>query len=582
MADTIDTLRAVARAWMDTDPDPATREATRLLLEQDDEVQLRECFGARLQFGTAGLRGALGPGPNRMNRALVRRVATGLRNYLLDTVEDARTRGVVIAFDGRHGSTDFAEDTAALLADVGFRVWLMDEVAPTPCLAHAVVYQGACAGVMVTASHNPPGDNGYKVYWGDGAQIVPPHDAGISAAIDVLADFDPAAIGDLEAHRAAGRVTAPPDEVRQDYLARVQALRVHDQTGLRIVYTAMHGVGAATVREVLTAAGYTDLHFVPEQEHPDGDFPTVSFPNPEEPGALDLAFSLAGQVDADIILANDPDADRLAVAVPDGKGGWRQLTGNQVGCLLADDLLTSGRDDGRRPMVATTIVSSRLLQRLAKHHGAAYVETLTGFKWIAHAALDHEATGGRFVMGYEEALGYSVGDVARDKDGVSAVLLFADLAARCKARGVSVREHLTAQYRQHGLHASLQHSVKLPGSEGKARIAEAMATLRRDPPAELGGLPVVRFADVSTGEARDMASGAIEPVGLPRSNVLAWTLSDGSQVLARPSGTEPKIKFYGEVREPLGSEESLEDGEARAHGRVAALVAELTERAGLP
>jgi len=570
-------LRAAALEWLRTDPDPATRTTLQDWLDTNDEHALREAFGRRLAFGTAGLRGPLGPGPGAMNRALVRRVAAGLARYLLDTVPDAAERGVTIGFDGRHGSLDFARDTAAVLADHGIPSQLFDQVVPTPRLSHAVVALGACAGVMVTASHNPPGDNGYKVYWGDGAQIVPPHDAGISAAIDALQDFDPRQVGDIEAHRAAGRVTLPPRSVTQDYFARLQGLRVHDAAPIRVVYTAMHGVGATSVVRALKEAGYEDVHLVAEQADPDGDFPTVSFPNPEEPGALDLSLQLARAVDADLIVANDPDADRLAVAVPDGQGGWRQLSGNQVGCLLADDLLTHGPQDAGR-LVATTIVSSRMLQVLAQAHDAAYAETLTGFKWIAHQALAHR---GRFVMGYEEALGYSVGDLVRDKDGVSAITLFVDLAAWCKARGVSVLDHLEALYRTHGLFVSEQRSVKLPGAEGRDRIAQAMATLREQSPTSLGGLPVRRVTDVLEGTVRTLTDGSVAPCPLPRSNVLAWTLSDGSQVLARPSGTEPKIKFYGEVREGLQAQDSLADGEVRASARVGALVSEIIGLSGL-
>lgn len=580
MSDAATALRAAAQAWLDTDPDPASRATLAGWLESGDDAVLREAFGARLSFGTAGLRGPLRPGPNGMNRALVRRVAAGLAAHLLATVPDATSRGVTLGYDGRHGSREFAEDTATVLADRGIPSQLFDDVVPTPRLAHAIVYTGACAGVMVTASHNPPGDNGYKVYWGDGAQIVPPHDTGISAAIDALGDFDPREIGDFEAHVRAGRIRTPSSEVDADYFARVQGLRVHEAGPVRVVYSAMHGVGTESVVRALREAGYDDIHPVPEQAEPDGDFPTVAFPNPEEPGALDLSLQLAGAVDADLIVANDPDADRLAVAVPDGEGGWRQLSGNQVGCLLADDLLTHGpQDEGR--MVATTIVSSRLLQRLARAHGATYAETLTGFKWIAHAAIRHARDGGRFVMGYEEALGYSVGELVRDKDGVSAVLLFVDLVSRCKADGVSVLERLAELYRTHGLHVTDLRSVKLPGTEGKARIAAAMASLRATSPTSLGGQEVVRFVDVLEGTELDRTTGARTPCSLPRSNVLAWSLADGSQVLARPSGTEPKIKFYVEVREVLSADEPVSDGEVRARRRVGALLDEIVTASGL-
>ncbi|MFK7931348.1 MAG: phospho-sugar mutase [Myxococcota bacterium] len=574
-------LRQTAREWMSSDPDPVTRARVQAWLDSDDLDSLKEAFGARLQFGTAGLRGPIGPGPGAMNRALVRRVAAGLAQYLLDTVGDACQSGVVIGYDARHGSLEFAQDTASVLADRGIPSRIFDEVVPTPRLAHAIVETQGCAGVMVTASHNPPGDNGYKVYWADGAQIVPPHDVGISAAIDGLTGFDPREVGDYAAHCASGRIGPVPASVTEDYFRRVQGLRVHRGSSLRIVYTAMHGVGTESVVRALNEAGYDDVHLVAEQAEPDGDFPTVAFPNPEEPGALDLSYAVASRVQADLIVANDPDADRLAVAVPDGSGGWRQFTGNQVGCLLADDLLTHGESDGRTRLVATTVVSSRLLSRIADAHGAAYTETLTGFKWIAHAALKHEAVGGRFVLGYEEALGYSAGDVARDKDGVSAVLLFADLAAWCKSKGRSMVEHLTALYRRYGVHSSVQRSIKLPGAEGRAQIDAAMHRLRSNPLTELDGLRVVRFVDILARTITDPVTGAVRPYELPPSNVLAWTLEDGSQVLARPSGTEPKIKFYGEVREILADSDTLQDGERRAIGRVNSLVSRLVNAADL-
>ncbi|MCB9693160.1 MAG: phospho-sugar mutase [Alphaproteobacteria bacterium] len=565
-------LRALAEAWMATDPDPDTRAATAAML--DDPEALERCFGARLQFGTAGLRGALGPGPNRMNRALVRRVSAGLAAYVGAQAPGGR---VVIGFDGRNGSREFAEDTARVLGEAGLDVMLFDEVCPTPVLAHAVVFVGAAAGVMVTASHNPPEDNGYKVYWSNGAQIVAPHDAGISAAIDAV--DTPMGVPELADLRAAGIVREVPPEAHADYLARVKALRVHPDapTGLRIVYTAMHGVGTATVREVMEDVGYT-LTLVAAQAEPDGDFPTVRFPNPEEPGALDLAKALAAEVDADIVVANDPDADRLAVVVPTADG-WRQLSGNEVGCLLAEDLLANGPTDRER-LVATTIVSSTLLSRIAAAHGAVYAETLTGFKWIANAAIPFDADGGRFVMGYEEALGYSVGDVVRDKDGVSAVLLFCDLAAHLKQRGETVLDALEALYRQHGVHAARQVSLKGPGAEGARRIQALMARLRDKELATLAGRDVVTRTDVLTGTRIDLQTGDLQRVDLPKSNVLAWTLDDGSRVLARPSGTEPKIKFYYEAVVRMADGERLDAAEARAQARVDQLVAAFEQYAG--
>ncbi|MCB9524505.1 MAG: phospho-sugar mutase [Myxococcales bacterium] len=569
-------LRAHAQAWLADDPDPITRANTQALLDQDDVAGLQACFGERLAFGTAGLRGPLGPGPNRMNEALVRRVAAGLGDYLLAQPLDAKARGVAIGFDGRHGSKKFAAATARVLAGLGIPSFLFDDVVPTPQLAHALVALNCAAGVMVTASHNPPQDNGYKVYWANGAQIIEPHDEGISACIDRYASLAQVATSALADLKAAGVVRPVPADVKAAYLKAVDGLRVYGgPTDLRIVYTAMHGVGAALVREVLTRNGYTDLHFVPEQAEPDADFPTVAFPNPEEPGALDLAMALAAKVGADVIVANDPDADRLAVAVPNGAGGWRQLTGNQVGQLIAAELLASNDRPDR--LVATTIVSSGMLGQLAKAHGATCVETLTGFKWIANAAL---AWPGEFVMGYEEALGYSVGPVVRDKDGVSATLILADIAARAKAEGATLLDRVADLYRRMGLYATRQKSLTLPGSEGKARIEAIMDGLRREPPKVLAGVAVAQIRDILTGEARS-ADGAVTPIDLPSSNVLAFDLANGSRVLARPSGTEPKIKFYFEVRSTLGAGEALAAGEARAGTELDALQADFLAQAGV-
>lgn len=569
------TLRERAAAWMQRDPDPTTRVATERLLASDDEAALEAHFGARLQFGTAGLRGEMGPGPNRMNRLLVQRVTAGLADYLLANLPDARQRGVVVAYDGRILSDVFARDVAGVLAARGLRVHLATGTVPTPFCSFSVVELGAAAGVMVTASHNPPRDNGYKVYWGDGAQIVPPHDDGISEAIDAVEASGPAP---SEAQLAA--LVAPiPREIEDRYFARIHALRVHAHSGVRVVYTAMHGVGRDFVRRALTEAGHHDVHEVVEQAEPDGRFPTVAFPNPEEPGAMDLSLALAHKVGADVVIANDPDADRLAVALPTAEGGYRVLSGNQVGVLFAADLLAHGAGHGR-PMVATTIVSTAMLQRLAAAAGADYAETLTGFKWIAHRAMQHDAAGGRFVVGFEEALGYSAGSVVRDKDGVSAALLFVDLVAACKAAGRTVWDLLEQLYRTHGLYLGGQHSVKLPGASGQARIQAVLEALRRSPPDTLGGVEVAAERDLTRGTGR-RRDGTPLVIDLPRSDVLAYDLVDGSRVLVRPSGTEPKIKLYFEVREQVDPGETLAAAEQRAQDRIRRLSADLLSRTGL-
>ena len=412
---------------------------------------------------------------------------------------------------------------------------------------------------MVTASHNPPQDNGYKVYWRNGAQIITPHDTGISAAIEQVKGCpDP---GDHTGEPI-------PEAVWSDYLDRVLSLRVRPQTGIRAVYTAMHGVGWKPLSAVLQAAGHTDVHPVVAQRDPDADFPTVTFPNPEEEGALDLAIEEAQRIGADLIVANDPDADRLAVALQSRSGTWEMLTGNQVGALLAEELLTHGPMHPRR-LVATTIVSTTLLRRIAEKHGAICGETLTGFKWLANLAILHD---GPFVIGFEEALGYSVGDVVRDKDGISAALILLDLASNLKARGQTLWDAWKRIDQRYGAHRSTQIAIKMEGAEGAEAIQGAMKALRENPPTELADSAVIRLRDVQSRVSMDCKTGASTQIPLPHSNVLEFTLEDNSRILARPSGTEPKIKFYVEV--VAGTAEAAE---SRLHEVVAAV----RERTGL-
>jgi phosphomannomutase len=568
-------LLARARAWVASDPDPATRAEAERLIESGDAAELKRAFGARLHFGTAGLRGRIGPGPGQMNRALVRRVTAGLGDYLVEQVPDARVRGVVIGFDGRHGSREFAADAAGVLGDRGFQVHLFPEVVATPVLSYAARDLGCAAGIMVTASHNPPQDNGYKVYWANAAQIIPPHDTGISAAIDRITET-PGVSGDHPP-------THIDDALIERYHDDVQALRVHPEPGgeLSIVYTAMHGVGTPFVEEALSRAGYTAVHRVDAQCTPDGDFPTVSFPNPEEPGALDLATARAEEVGAGLIVANDPDADRLAVAVPDGAGGWTQLTGNQIGCLLADDLLQNGDPEGAR-LVATTVVSSPMLAQIAALHGADYAETLTGFKWLANRGAQYESeAGGRFVFGYEEALGYSAGGLVRDKDGVSAVLLLCDLAAACRRAGGSLVDRWRGLCARVGaVFDSSQKSLVLPGAEGQAQIAAIMARLRAEPPTEIAGTPVATLRDVQAGTATTLETGETARIDLPPTNLLAFDLADGARVLVRPSGTEPKLKFYFQARVPYADGGDWGAAVAAAAARLDALREDVVGRLG--
>jgi phosphomannomutase len=561
-------FREAAEAWLSEDPDPKTAAELRALIDRADKRddaalrELRESFDGHLQFGTAGLRGVLGPGPQRMNRVLVRKVTAGLAAYLRERGTDATKRGVVVAHDARHNSRVFAEDTARVLAGAGIKVYLAHRPWPTPTTAWAVTDLGAAAGVMVTASHNPPEYNGYKVYWDNGAQIIPPHDKGIADSIFREQDRGPSnklPMPDLDDARKRGMVVDLDESLHDRYLAAVAALRAQpalDGSRLIIAYTPLHGVGAASVEPALERAGFPRVHTEETQRKGDPDFPTVRFPNPEEKGAMDRVLELARRCSADLVLANDPDADRLCVAVPD-EGSYRVLTGDQVGALLADYLLEVGPKDKR--MVATTVVSSQLLSFLAQAAGADYRETLTGFKWIGNAAMDYERDhNGRFVMGYEEALGYSVGPLVRDKDGVSACVIFAELVAWNRARGKTVLDHLDDIYRRVGLFVTEQMSLTKPGSEGLAEINAAMTRFRSKPPTELAGFAVEQVVDLAAGEG-----------GLPPSDVLVFKLAGGRRIIMRPSGTEPKLKSYYEVRVPVDAGESIADARVRGLAELA-------------
>ncbi|MHB9759199.1 phospho-sugar mutase [Streptomyces sp. BYX5S] len=537
-----------AKTWLAEDPDPETREELAKLIEATDLDALAERFSGTLQFGTAGLRGELGAGPMRMNRSVVIRAAAGLAAYLK---AQGHTDGVVvIGYDARHKSADFARDTAAVMVGAGLRAALLPRPLPTPVLAFAIRHLGAVAGVEVTASHNPPRDNGYKVYLGDGSQIVPPADAEIAARIDAVASLH-------DVPRPESGWETLGDEVLTAYLARTDAvLAPGSARTARTVYTAMHGVGKDTLLAAFARAGFPEPVLVPEQAEPDPDFPTVAFPNPEEPGAMDLSFATARSLSEapDLIIANDPDADRCAVAVPDG-GAWRMLRGDEVGALLAAHLVRRGVTG----VLAESIVSSSLLGRIAGAAGLPYEETLTGFKWIARVE------GLRY--GYEEALGYCVDpEGVRDKDGITAALLVTELASELKEQGRTLLDALDDLALAHGLHATDQLSVRV---EDLSVIANAMRRLREAPPVELAGLAVSRADDLSEGEG-----------GLPPTDGLRYVL-DGARVVVRPSGTEPKLKCYLEVVVPVADRASLGAARAEARDRLTALKRDLSSAAGI-
>jgi phosphomannomutase len=540
---------------MNDDPSEETRTEIASLLARNNDAanaELKERFAGPLEFGTAGLRGVLGAGESRMNRAVVLRTTHGLGNALLAAFPDARERGVAIGFDGRRLSRTFAEDTACALAALGIRAHLYADVVPTPITSFTVKDLRAVAGVMVTASHNPPEYNGYKVYWANSAQIIPPVDAEIARAIEQAPAAKDVPRLDIDEARKRGLVSTVADGVIAAYDREIDALRFGPapRRDMRIVYTAMHGVGNKHALGALSRAGFTDVFSVPEQAQPDPAFPTVAFPNPEEKGAMDLSLKHARERKAELILANDPDADRLAVAIPLG-GGYQQLTGNQVGVLLGHHLLARG-PKMEKPLAIASIVSSPELGNIARSLGVRYEETLTGFKWIANRAMDLEREGFEFVFGYEEALGYTVGDVVRDKDGVSAALMIADLVAQLASENRSVQDELEAIARKYGLWVSGQVNVVRKGTSGPREIAAMMDRIRAQSPKTLGPF-AVKAKD-------DFAKGAR---GLPATNMIAFELEGGSRVIARPSGTEPKAKFYFDVRDHIG-EETLAVAEARA------------------
>ncbi|MBK7586581.1 MAG: phospho-sugar mutase [Myxococcales bacterium] len=567
---------AAARKWIEEDPDPETRAELEALIAAEDSAELHERMGAPLEFGTAGLRGLVGAGLGRMNRAVVIRATRGLADYLLARHPEARSLPVVVGYDGRLSSRQFAEDTVGVLVGAGLPVRFFDAPVPTPVVAYAARQLAATAAVVITASHNPPEYNGYKVYAANAAQIVQPVDTEISERISAVGS---AREVPLEADVLTGnhpRAERVPDAFFDRYLAEVDAVRprIERDQSLCIVYTPMHGVGWRFVQQTFARAGYPNVHVVPEQAEPDGRFPTVNFPNPEEPGALDLATALASEKNADLILANDPDADRLAVCVCTAAGRYRQLTGNQVGVLLADFMLEHALA-APRAMVGSSIVSSPMLGSIAEAHGARFEQTLTGFKWIWNAALDLEASEGvRFAFGYEEALGYSVGRIVRDKDGISAALLLADLAAHERTLGRGLWERLEGLYRKHGLWVSVQKSITRPGSEGLAEIARAMQVLKDQPPTELAGARVKQLVDF-----RDGADS--RPRWLGKTSLVSLTLESGARVLVRPSGTEPKLKIYVDLSVSLGDGERLSVKEEAAMAEAQQLANEAAILVGL-
>ncbi|MEZ9462119.1 phospho-sugar mutase [Vibrio splendidus] len=562
-----------AMNWLARDPDPRTREELQHLIDEGMHDELEDCFTQRLEFGTAGLRGKVGCGPNRMNRLVIQETATGLGHYLIEHVANASIRGVVVGYDGRLDSKQFAIDTASVLTALGIKVYLTSDVAATPIVAFGIEHFNAAAAVVVTASHNPPEYNGFKVYWENGAQIIPPHDAGIAGEIDI-ASTKPIPLMSLSDAETQGKLVWLTEGYYQTYRAAInQSPYVNnalESANTTITYTAMHGVGAKMAEDLLHDAGFHKVFSVAEQREPDGNFPTVNFPNPEEKGAMDLVVNLAKSVDADIACANDPDADRFAVAVRTDDtartddASYKMLTGDQVGVLFAHYLLS--KPHTKNQLVGNSIVSSTLLEKVAQSHGATYFQTLTGFKWLANIGMQLEDEQNEFLFAYEEALGYTIGTQVRDKDGLSAIVVFAQLVEELKSQGRTVWDLLAQISFEHGVHTNAQRSIALdpdsPSIGSKLRAAQ---------PKAINGVAISVIEDLQSS-LRFVIGGNTEAINLPSSDVLIYHLEDGTRIIVRPSGTEPKVKVYYETVTKFEGTETYEDTRLRGEEDMSKLI----------
>ena len=546
--------------------DDATKEELKNIAEDDNEI--KERFYMDLEFGTAGLRGIIGAGTNRMNIYVVRRATQGLANYIAKV--DKKSQGVAIAYDSRHMSPEFAEEAALCLAANGIKAYIFESLRPTPELSFAVRHLGCAAGINVTASHNPPEYNGYKVYWEDGAQITPPHDSGIMGEVKSISDWNTVKTMDKAEAEKAGLFQVIGKEVDDAYMAELKKQVLHmdaieaEGKNLKIVYTPLHGTGNIPARRILKELGFENVYVVKEQELPDGDFPTVSYPNPEAAEAFELGLKLAKEVDADLVLATDPDADRLGVRVKDKNGEYHDLTGNMSGCLLANYEISQKKAiNGSLPedgALIKTIVTTNLADAIAKGYGVKLIEVLTGFKFIGQQILGFEQSGkGSYLFGFEESYGCLIGTYARDKDAIVATMALCEAAAYYKTQVKTLWDAMIEMYEQFGYYKDAIQSVTMKGIEGLQKIQEIMNSLRQNPPAEFAGHKVTAVRDYKADTITDVATGAVKPTGLPNSNVLYYELTDDAWVCVRPSVTEPKVKFYYGVK---GT--SLEDADKKS------------------
>ena len=559
--------REVYEQWL-ANPyfDDATKEELKNIAEEENEI--KERFYMDLEFATAGLRGIIGAGTNRMNIYVVRRATQGLANYIAKVGK--QSQGVAIAYDSRHMSPEFAQEAALCLAANGIKAYIFESLRPTPELSFAVRHLGCVAGINITASHNPPEYNGYKVYWEDGAQITPPHDTGIMGEVKAISDWNTVKTMDKAQAEKAGLYEVIGQKIDDAYMEELKKQVIHQDAieaegkNLKIVYTPLHGTGNIPARRILKELGFENVYVVKEQELPDGAFPTVSYPNPEAAEAFELGLKLAKEVDADLVLATDPDADRLGVRVKDKNGEYHDLTGNMSGCLLANYEIGQRRAvNGSLPedgALIKTIVTSNLADAIAKGYGVDLIEVLTGFKFIGQQILGFENSGkGTYLFGFEESYGCLIGTYARDKDAIVATMALCEAAAYYKTQGKTLWDAMIEMYDQYGYYKDDIKSITLKGIEGLQKIQEIMDTLRKNPPAEFAGHKVVSARDYKKDTITDLATGEVKPTGLPNSNVLYYDLTDDAWVCVRPSGTEPKVKFYYGVK---GT--SLEDADEKS------------------
>ena len=559
--------KEIYESWL---ADPYFDEGTKaeLLSIKEDDQEIKERFYKNLEFGTAGLRGIIGAGTNRMNMYTVRKASQGLANYIKK--QESEAMGVAIAFDSRRMSPEFASEAACCLAANGIKAYLFESLRPTPELSFAVRELGCTAGINITASHNPPEYNGYKVYWADGAQITPPHDSGIMDEVLAVNDYSKVLTMDKEEAINKGLCTIIGKDIDDKYIACLKEQVKHPEAikamakELKIVYTPLHGTGNIPARRILSELGFENVYVVPEQELPDGEFPTVSYPNPEADEAFELGLKLAKEIDADLVLATDPDADRLGVRVKDKDGVYHTLTGNMSGCLLAEYTIGQTKalkgslpEDGA---LVKTIVTTNMADAIAKGYGIRLIECLTGFKYIGQQILGFETSGkGTYLFGLEESYGCLIGTYARDKDAIVATMALCEAAAYYKTQGKTLWDAMIDMYEKYGYYIDDVKSISLAGIEGLEKIQSIMETLRTDPPKEIAGLTVISARDYKKNEIVDTRTGEVKPTGLPSSNVLYYDLTDDAWLCVRPSGTEPKIKFYYGIK---GS--SMEDADAKS------------------